>query len=101
MAEGGFNLRKFLSNSKRVLQTIAEPDRKEVKSLELDDNQLIERALGVQWYVEEDKLGFIMNEVHKKATRRNILSTMSSIYDQLGLLAPFILRAKILLQKRS
>ena len=99
LAEGGFNLRKFLSNSKRVLQAIAEPDRKEIKSLELDDNQLIERTLGVQWYVEEDKLGFIMNEVHRKDTRRNILSTMSSIYDPLGLLAPFILRAKILLQQ--
>ncbi len=101
VAEGGFNLTKWTSNSRRVLESVPRSDRaKEVKSLDLDSDQLpVERALGVEWNVEEDTLGFTVNEVNKKATRRNILSVMSSVYDPLGFTAPFILTAKILLQK--
>ena len=47
---GGFNLHKFSSNSKQVLQRIAQEDRTEfIKSLDLGHDTLpTERALGVQ-----------------------------------------------------
>ena len=101
LAEGGFRLHKWISNSKKVFKSIPIEERsKEVKTLDLHSDSLpTERALGLQWNVEEDTLGFTTSEVNKKATRRRILSVMSSIYDPLGFVAPFTLRAKIILQE--
>ncbi|XP_038061120.1 uncharacterized protein LOC119731907 [Patiria miniata] len=58
----------------------------------------LERTLGVRWDVEADQFGFEAAVKCKPATRRGILSTVSSLYDPLGFLAPFILPVKILLQ---
>ena len=48
---GGFNLHKFVSNSRDVIRRIRESDTADgVKELDLDlDSLLLERALGVQW----------------------------------------------------
>ena len=48
---GGFNLHKFVSNSKDVIRRIPESDKADgVKELDLDlDSLPLERALGVQW----------------------------------------------------
>lgn len=50
-AKGGFNLTKWMINSRAVLGAIPEKDReKKVKDLDLDHDTLpLERALGVQW----------------------------------------------------
>jgi len=53
-----------------------------------------ERALGTRWDVETDTFGFKISLKDKYFTRRGILSIVSSIYDPLGLVAPFILSAK-------
>ena len=50
--EGGFNLTKFASNSKKVLQSIPEKDRKMgIKNSDLLGSLPKERALGVLWNV--------------------------------------------------
>ena len=68
-------------------------------SLDLSPNYLpIERALAVQWFVESDALGFQIILKDKPLTRRGILSTVSSIYDPLGMAAPFLLIGKKILQ---
>ena len=55
--EGGFNLTKLASNSKRVLQSIPEKVRKMgVKNSNLLGSLPEERALGVLWNVENDTL---------------------------------------------
>ena len=73
---------------------------KDIKTLDLDHDVLpMQRALGVQWCMETDQLQFSVAEMDKKATRRNILSIMSSVYDPLGATGPFVLRAKIILQE--
>ncbi|KAL4009060.1 hypothetical protein ACER0C_002912 [Sarotherodon galilaeus] len=93
---GGFRLTKWISNSRVVLASIPDTERaKEVKDLDLDQDVLpIERALGVQWCVQSDSFKFRIAIQQKKATRRNILSITSSIYDPLGILAPVVLPAK-------
>lgn len=53
---------------------------------------------GVQWNVSTDTFGFAVVIKDKPATRRGTLSIVSSIYDPLGFLAPFILTAKLILQ---
>ena len=56
------------------------------------------RALGVRWDVETDTFGFKISLKDKPITRRGILSIVSSAYDPLGFVAPFIFQAKRLLQ---
>ena len=59
----------------------------------------IERALIVQWNISSDTFGFSVIIKDRSATRRGILLVISSVYDPLGFIAPFILPAKILLQQ--
>jgi len=100
-SKGGFNLHKFVSNSKEVLKTIPEPDRAEgVKKIDMDlDSLPVERTLGVQWCVETDSFQFNIVLQNKPCTRRGILSTVSSIYDPLGFVAPLLLQGKSILQE--
>ena len=76
-AQGGFHLTKFTSN----------------------DHLPIERALGVQWFVESDELGFKIVLKDKPLTRRGVLSTISSIYDPIGMATPILLPGKKILQE--
>ena len=50
----GFNLTKWISNSREVLRTVPEVERsKEVKTLDLDQELLpAERTLGELWQVD-------------------------------------------------
>lgn len=59
------------------------------------------RALGIIWKPDEDNLCFEIenNFENVSATKRNILSISSRLFDPLGLLAPIIIRSKILLQE--
>ena len=85
LMKGGFNMTKFASSSKRVLQSIPEKDRKMgVKNSDLLRSLPEERALGVLWNVENDTLGFKVNLKEKPLARRGVLSVLNSIYDPLG-----------------
>lgn len=99
-AKGGFNLTKFVSNSRRVMMSIPPEDRaKEIKGLDLGQDKLqIERALGVQWCIESDAFKFRIELKDKPCTRRGILSTICSVYDPLGFIAPVIMVGKQILQ---
>ncbi|MEZ4720248.1 MAG: hypothetical protein R2813_00025 [Flavobacteriales bacterium] len=99
-AEGGFKLTKFTSNSKAVVNSIPVLDRsKEIQSVDLSKMALpMERALGVNWCIENDVFNFRIVLKDKPLTRRGILSSLSSIYDPLGFVAPFLIKGKKLLQ---
>ena len=98
---GGFNLHKFVSNSKDVIRRIPESDKADgVKELDLDlDSLPLERALGVQWCIESDCFQFNIVLQDKPCTRRGILSTISTIFDPLGFVAPLLLDGKSILQE--
>ena len=57
-----------------------------------------DRALGVIWDVNDDAIKYNVKLEEKPRTRRGITSTVSSIFDPLGLIAPIILKEKIILQ---
>ncbi len=94
-------LEKWISNSRAVLQSIAEDQwAKDVKELNLDrDNLPVERALGLLWCVESDSFKFKMEVKQQSLTRRGMLSTTSSVYDPLGFLSPVTLPAKRMQQE--
>ena len=97
---GGFNLTKFVGNTEAIINSIPQEHRADnVRNLELGQEQLpIERALGVIWCIESDAFNFRIELKDKPCTRRGILSTISSIYDPLGFIAPVVLVGKKILQ---
>ena len=99
LAKGGFRIRGWMSNRKEVLATVSEKDRAD-PTLDLDLDELpLERALGVRWHVGEDVFLFRVVPPGKPATKRGVLSTMSSLYDPLGFVCPVGLEAKKLMQR--
>ena len=90
-AEGGFHLTKFFSNSKHVLLSICEGDRRKcLHNQELRIGTLpTKKALGIHWDIKEHKLGLCINFKKKPSTKHGILSMVSSIYDPLGLVPNF------------
>ena len=97
--KGGFNLHKYICNNKEVLSAVPQELRSEsTQSLEVKEQDVVERTLGVEWDIASDTLRFKIQDNRKPVTRRGILSTIGSIYDPLGLLAPFLLKGKRILQ---
>ncbi len=94
LAQGGFRLTKFMSNRKEVLKERATP------ALDLDLDKLpINRTLGLSWDAKTDEFYFSSVKTDKPSTKRGILSLVSSLFEPLGFLAPFILPVKVLLQE--
>ncbi|XP_045215794.2 uncharacterized protein LOC123566038 [Mercenaria mercenaria] len=84
---------KFVSNSSEVLESLKPEDcARDHTKVELQRNIPMERALGVMWCAESDTLQFRIALNDRPLTRRGILSTISSIYDPLGLIAPVLLK---------
>ena len=96
---GGFRLHKFTSNSKEVISSVPLEDRaEEIKNIDLDQDVLpIERVLGIQWCIENNCFSFHITLKDKPCTRRGMLSTVSSIFDPLGFVAPILLEGKKML----
>ncbi|XP_046358371.2 uncharacterized protein LOC124136493 [Haliotis rufescens] len=97
---GGFRVTKWMSNRHTVVESIQPNERaKSLKSIDLKSDQLpVERALSVTWSVEKDCFQYTKVK-DKQPTRRGILSMVSSVYEPLGYVSPYVLVAKILLQK--
>ena len=99
-ALGGFNLAKFVSNTRLVLESVQDEARaQDVTTLELGSGELpVERALGVQWAIESDTFGFRIFLQDQALTRRDILSTISFVYVSFGIAEPFVLVEKSILR---
>ena len=97
---GGFNLIKFVGNTERIINSVPYEHRAEnVKNLILGQDTLpTERALGIIWCIKSDTFNFRIELKDKPCTYRGILSTISSIYDPLGFIAPVVLVGKKILQ---
>ncbi|XP_075151043.1 uncharacterized protein LOC142225150 [Haematobia irritans] len=90
----GFSLAKWHSNVKGF------GSDESVMQLDVHDATFT-RALGVNWKPQDDVIFFHLDNDFSNlpATKRNILSVSSRLFDPLGLLSPIIIKAKILLQQ--
>ncbi|XP_061906861.1 uncharacterized protein LOC133652293 [Entelurus aequoreus] len=96
---GKLHLRKFVSNNKEMLKAIPQEEQAQAKDQDLALGEPhVERALGVQWCIEADEFQFRVQVKDNPLTRRGVLSTVASVYDPLGFVAPFILIGKQILQ---
>lgn len=92
-----FELRKFVSNEPTILEKF-KTDNDSLSVLNITGSQT-KGTLGLQWCCESDELIYrFRNNTRKAFSKRAILSVVSQIFDPLGLLSPFIITAKILLQ---
>ncbi|XP_046862571.1 uncharacterized protein LOC124456080 [Xenia sp. Carnegie-2017] len=104
LKRGGFRLTKWYSNSRSLIATIPETERaKSVKNLKLDKLPT-ESTLGIKWNTEEVMFVWVVAERMLQlenegpVTRRKIVSAVYSLFDPLGLIAPFVMKAKLILQ---
>lgn len=98
--KGGFVLRNVISNSNLVRQTLCINELVDVVDLNLEKEIETEKVLGLYWCVKDDE--FLFKIKHKDddgvMTKRRMLKIIMSIFDPLGLLAFYLVRAKIILQ---
>nr|XP_040219997.2 uncharacterized protein LOC120948080 [Anopheles coluzzii] len=97
---GRFELRKWTSNNLSVLSGLSTEYIGTHSSLHFIPNETV-KALGISWKPESDELCFESNTEADEATstKRSILSSIAKMYDPLGLIAPVIVRAKMLIQE--
>ena len=100
LRQARLHARKWLSNSPRVLRDIPLQDRK--AEVDLDADYLPStKTLGVWWLSDQDVFTFRENAPSSdvKYTKRNFLKQIATLFDPIGFLAPFTIRAKMLLQQ--
>ena len=119
LKEGGFNLRKFITNSSQLQERIDEDEGvlHACKNPELEEtytrstlgtNQSLrsgeQKILGVRWNVFADQLVIDVSNVAHLArelepTKRHIVSVVGRFYDPLGFISPVVIQFKILFQE--
>ncbi|KAF6037890.1 hypothetical protein EB796_003801 [Bugula neritina] len=97
-SKGNLRLHKFVSNKAEVLVDLP---RSEIEAEASSFNSIVptQRTLGVSWCLKTDQLCFTSNINVKPFTRRGILSMAAQVYDPIGLVSPFILLGKNILQE--
>ncbi|XP_053698731.1 uncharacterized protein LOC128745678 [Sabethes cyaneus] len=106
-SRGGFNIRNWVSNSSEFLREMGEQRDSSAVHFHQDKQAETERVLGIVWDSKEDEFSFstitnagfqlkISGEV--RPTKRNVLSCVMAMFDPLGLLAPFTISGKMLIQ---
>lgn len=99
---GNLRLHKFVSNEPDVLEDLPSSERAQnLTEVDLSEDfspEVTERTLGLQWKIGPDCFEFVTTDLRKPSTRRGVLSTVASLFDPLGLISPFILQGKVILQ---
>ncbi|XP_046385606.1 uncharacterized protein LOC124155646 isoform X2 [Ischnura elegans] len=94
---GGFQLRKWCSNSDILISHISEDDREIPLSFQYSE-QPIYNILGLQWNSTSDEFSYAVKISNVPHTKRSVLSAIARIYDPCGWLAPVVFLAKSFIQ---
>ncbi|XP_055604687.1 uncharacterized protein LOC129752921 [Uranotaenia lowii] len=106
-SQGGFEIQNFVSNSTIVLNEIGEVNAPPSKDLGLLTSEKALSVLGIRWLPKLDIFTFTLNLPQLdtrllngmlRPTKRQVLSTVMSLYDPLGMLAAFVVHGKIIIQ---
>ena len=103
LAAANLRLHKIASNNPKVMQAFPPKDQaSNLYNLDLHHDVIpIQRSLGVLWDIQADVFTFQIVDEVKPFTRRGVLSITNSLYDPLGIAAPVIIKAKMLLRAMS
>ena len=92
--------KKWLSNKLEVLKEIPEEDC--VSSLNLEAGIMpVIKTLGVSWLSSPDQFTFVVHPPadNFRLTKRSFLSRTSTLFDPLGFISPYTIKARMLLQE--
>ena len=98
--KAGFHVRKWVSNLTEVLADVPVEDR--ASEVDLDKNLLpVTKTLGVSWTAREDQFLFHYSPPPDdfEFTKRNVLKKTATLFDPLGFLSPFVVKAKVFMQQ--
>ncbi|GAA49915.1 hypothetical protein CLF_103776 [Clonorchis sinensis] len=98
LSKGAFRIRSWSSNDRRVLSATDPTELTSGVNNLTTDPLPVQRALGVQWATESDTLVIVLNLPMEPPTRRDVPSCISSLYDPLGFVSPWLIPGKCLLQ---
>lgn len=103
LAVSNIKLHKIASNRTEVMNAFpAEERANDIKDLNLSVDELpVQRSLGISWNIMCDTFTFHVPESQKPFTRRGVLSTVNSLFDPLGFLAPVTIKGRLLLRELS
>lgn len=101
--EGGFHLRKWVSNAEQLLTSVPKEDLELTLPLSLNQGNPV-KTLGLFWDPSTDefhfRFSFDLDQVlMEPTTMRHVLATIARLFDPLGLICPVILPAKWLLRE--
>ena len=98
--KAGVHARKWVSNSERVIAATPVENRATEVNIQ-DYNSTVTTTLGLQWNSTEDMFVVPATSVpvEYSITKRNFLKKIAAVFDPLGLVSPFIVQAKIMLQE--
>jgi hypothetical protein len=96
LAHGGILLRKWAANHPALI-----PDSHEPNLNVSFDKDAYTKTLGLFWNPNHDSLRYQVKQcdIPKRLTKREILSKTAQVFDPLGLVAPVVVKAKIILQQ--
>ncbi|XP_037957528.1 uncharacterized protein LOC119687322 [Teleopsis dalmanni] len=94
LKKAGIEIAKIQSNHPSFIT-----NNNELKDLNLHE-PAITSTLGIKWDSNQDQFLFSYNpsKTYTSLTKRSILSISSSIFDPMGLIAPIIIKSRVLLQ---
>ena len=97
LSKGGFQVKKWSSNRKEILDNFNSEDLE--KPLKFSNDEFGIRILGLVWLPEHDSFTYEVLPFNTTSTKRSVLSYISRIYDSNGWLSPVILSAKLFMQR--
>ncbi|XP_036344598.1 uncharacterized protein LOC118753833 [Rhagoletis pomonella] len=100
LLSAGLPLKKITANHPELLKHIPTEDLLDSNFLKLDSSSST-KTLGIRWNALNDAFSYSTEPIQPttSATKRQILSSVSKLFDPAGWLAPIIIQAKILLQQ--
>lgn len=97
LRKGGFQLAKWATNHPGLMKEIGQEDQLDVSH----DIPLEAGVLGLSWFPQQDVFRIKVNITEQSTvpTKRELVSTVAKIYDPSGIIAPVLIRGRMMIQE--
>ena len=98
LAKRSFHLTKFIATDERSLEDVKPAARLQEANRHIKSQ--VDKALGIGWCVKSDEL-YIINKLQHACTRSELLSSLATLFDPLGIIAPLTMNGKLIFQETT